>query len=194
MTGSAIHPGAPARHYALLDLGDLRLLIPQPEIRALEPTLDVEPALEPGGSVAGWIPFLGERWPVYCLSGQLEPLGTIPDSRRVCVLVRAGEYRLGLACDSVAPVVDSEVQGAPLPACMEIGRRAIDRLALYRGRVIPIIGAAMLAGYLERRYGLAAVTLEPEPEQTRLPGHTFTRRVVRAEGPEPGDGFALGSV
>ena len=193
MTGSAIHPGAPARHYALLDLGDLRLLIPQPEIRALEPTLDVEPAPDPGGSAAGWIPFEGERWPVYCLSRQLEPLARIPDSRRVCVLVGAGEHRFGLACDSVAPVAGTDVQSAPLPVCMASGYGAIDRLGLYQGGVVLIVGAAMLAGYLEHRYGLATVTPQPEPEQTRLPGRTAVHRTMPLERAQLRGGLTPGS-
>ena len=85
--------------YVALTLGDATLAVPQSEVHTLESMLDLEPDGE--GLRVGWITLHGQRWPVYCPSASLEPLASLPDARRICVMLAVGSELFGLACETV---------------------------------------------------------------------------------------------
>jgi len=85
---------------ALVSISGMHLVLPQVEIRALEAAADVD-TLDPDPCSVGWIQYLQQRWPAYCLSSNLELLSGIPRERRACILLASGMDYIGILCDEV---------------------------------------------------------------------------------------------
>ena len=66
LAGATMHAAA-----AVLKIQSLELMFPQNEIRTLESASDMDGS-DPKANSAGWISYMRQRWPVYCLSEQME--------------------------------------------------------------------------------------------------------------------------
>lgn len=116
------------RTFVVLTLDGCKWLLPQAEIQSLESLLEVDREVQAPHSV-GAVAFVGEWWPVYCLSGELRILPHIPDGRRTCPLLDNGADRFGLVCDRVEALAGSP-RLLPLPACMALPDSPIQALVL----------------------------------------------------------------
>lgn len=85
---------------ALISISDVHMVLPQVEIRALEAAADVDTQDPEPGSV-GWIQYIQQRWPTYCLSSNLDLLSTMPSERSACILLATGAKYIGILCDGV---------------------------------------------------------------------------------------------
>lgn len=85
---------------ALVTISGMRLVIPQADIRALEAAADVD-TQDPEPFSVGWIQYLEERWPTFCLSDNLALLTNIPKERRACILMANAKGYMGFLCDEV---------------------------------------------------------------------------------------------
>jgi len=128
--------------YVVLTLGDATLAVPQGEVLTLESMLDLEPDAE--GLRVGWITLHGQRWPVYCPSASLEPLASLPEARRVCVMLAVGKELFGLACESVSTVDAEHLDFTALPVCMSMPEHPISALAQSEEDLLCITCAADL--------------------------------------------------
>lgn len=104
--------------YTVLSIDGQRLLLPREEVRTLEPALDRDPTDPLPGSV-GWLPFVGERWPLYCLNSALDLLQKIPPQRQISVLLSDDRIALGLLCDEVTTLEHPRLSPQSIPACMQ---------------------------------------------------------------------------
>lgn len=105
---------------ALVTIGGVRLVLPQSEIRALEAASDVD-RQEPESSSVGWIQYLQQRWPAYCLSSDLTLLTKVPNERRACILLATGADYVGVLCDEVRIARQNELgQQHELPPAMHL--------------------------------------------------------------------------
>ncbi len=150
---SLVAPADTAR-FAALDLGHLSLLLPQHEIRTLETVLDVEGA-GADTDAACWVGLDGERWPVYCLSVDLEALPAIPAERRICVVLHHKEGCFGLVCEQVGNLARNEFDLLAVPVCMRMPETPIRALAVQGEQVHCVTTSADLAGFLVERTDLA---------------------------------------
>jgi hypothetical protein len=116
------------RVFAVLALDGHKWLLPQAEVQSLESLLDIDREVRIPHSV-GAVPFAGEWWPAYCLSGELRILPRMPDSRRACPLLDNGADRFGLVCDRVETLAGTPHLLA-LPACMALPDSPIQALVL----------------------------------------------------------------
>ncbi len=114
--------------FAVLTLDGYKWLLPQAEIQSLESILDIDREVRVPHSV-GAVAFTDQWWPVYCLSGELQILPHLPDSRRVCPLLDNSADRFGLVCDSVETLAEAPRLLA-LPACMVLPDSPIQALVL----------------------------------------------------------------
>ena len=73
---------------AVLGVDGLKLLLPQNELRTLEPVEEVEQASHEHGEV-GWLSLADQQCPVFCVSGDLTLLAEIPQQRRIAVMLNA---------------------------------------------------------------------------------------------------------
>ncbi len=136
---------APA--YAMLTLDGRRLLLPQGDIRTLEPLADMDAAFPPDNGV-GWLRFEETGWPVYCLNGDLNALGAIPPARRICTLLTGHEGYFGVLCDELVALHGQAVKLRPLPVCMTKPGSPIHALVLQGDEVGLVSGAARLEAFL----------------------------------------------
>ncbi len=125
-------------HYALLSMDRLALLIPQHQVRSLEPALDVQ---RTQARDAAWISTAGVNWPVYCLSEDLWPNLEVPANRHICALLQSGAGLLGVLCDQVATLERTELDILPLPHCMRTQDTPLLGLVLHAGRVLCVSSA-----------------------------------------------------
>jgi len=134
--------------YVALTLGDATLAVPQSEVHTLESMLDLEPDGE--GLRAGWITLHGQRWPVYCPSASLEPLASLPDARKICVMLAVGSELFGLACESVSTVDAEHLEAVALPDCMSTREHPISALARSEDDLLCMTCAADLLRFASR--------------------------------------------
>jgi hypothetical protein len=139
---------SPTPFYVWLAFDGFRLLLSQPEVRVLEPVLDVEAVDTPERGV-GWLPFAGRRWPVYCLTRVLRPVPELPAERRVCAVLVNGEGYWGLACEEVGIVESKAVILYPMPKCMQQPQAPAMALAVLEGQIVMVSSVPRLTGYLE---------------------------------------------
>lgn len=139
------------RAFAKLTLDGCAWLLPHTEIGSLESILDIDQEVQVPQSI-GAIALGGEWWPVYCLSGELQPLAQIPNNRRTCALLDNGIDRFGLICDQVEMLTETPRLLA-LPACMGLPDSPIQALALLDNQLGCVTTAehlaARLAGLME---------------------------------------------
>jgi hypothetical protein len=129
-------------------LGDATLALPQGEVHTLESMLDLQP--DGQGLRVGWIALHGQRWPVYCPAASLEPLASLPDARRICVMLSVGDGLFGLACESVSTVDAEHLEAVALPACMSTPGHPISALARSGDDLLCITCAADLLAFASR--------------------------------------------
>ncbi len=130
----------------LLVLDGQHWLLPQADIRSLEPLLDINPTRRAPGSI-GALAFAGAWWPVYGLSGELELLQELPGTRRVCLLLDNGADRFGLVCDRVETLAPPP-RLFPVPHCMADAASPLRALALLAAGVGAVTDTECLAARL----------------------------------------------
>ena len=130
-------------------MGALRLLLPQNQVYALEPGLDVVHA---AGEDLGWIEVADGRWPVCCLSEDLQPVRQIPPGRNICALLHTDAGPFGVLCDQVVMLGhQAEVDLLPVPACMRTTAMRLRGLVLDGEHVLCVASAPdLLAGVGEQ--------------------------------------------
>ena len=115
--------------YAMMRFDGRKLLLPQSEVWALEPAVDVDTTTRSPHGV-GWISHQGDWWPVYCLTRDLAVLAELPEARRICALLKKREGYLGMVCDDLITVQGESLQFYPVPVCMRSSSSPIQNLAI----------------------------------------------------------------
>ncbi len=146
MARRAEHHLDPRSLFAMLQLDGAMVLLPQGEIRTVEPALDIE--ITEGEPGIGRITVGGRSWPVYCLTGKLTPTRSVPPTRHICALLGTGDGSFALLCDDFKPVHTRELQFHPLPDCMGADGACAHSLAVYEQRVGCVVSAAGLKALL----------------------------------------------
>ena len=103
----------------VLKIGALRLMLPQGDVRTLESATDVTSADPPANGV-GWINYASQRWPVFCLSHELEFLLSVPAARRACVLLPVASGYVGVLCDDAGILAQFSGQRHDVPLAMRL--------------------------------------------------------------------------
>ena len=138
------------------------LLIAHVHIHSVEPILDVR--IESGhGRALGVLELNDDRWPVYCLDGDLNILHGVPATRRACVLLKSGHGGVGVLCDEVRVVDNASLTMVPVPGCMSGEQSLMDSLAVIDGKVTCVLGADRLSAMLR------AGTADEDPGARPLP-------------------------
>jgi hypothetical protein len=169
----SLSPAVIAPHnggYAALTLGRLYVLIPRGDLRTIEAASDVDRSVPPENGV-GWLELDHQRLPVYCAGSDLHPIGMIPDTRRICVVLRGDEGSFGLLCDEVALVAAGKTQVQDLPVAMTMPGAPVVGLAKYADSIACVCTAERLHGHLSRAPGAtsasrrADTSLQPREER-----------------------------
>jgi len=150
--------------YVLLKFEGLLLLIPQPEVQAVEIMADVHLAASTMGAI-GWFghePGHGQHSPVFCLANDLSLLIDVPDTRQYFVLIKAPELPVGLTCDEVEDlnIRRQHLSLQPLPTIMKMPHSPLTHLVVYEDQVGCVCAGPALVDYLAHIATLYEQTVE----------------------------------
>lgn len=134
---------------AVLKIDGLDLLFQQSDIRALESSADVDCG-NPGDASVGWITYMRQRWQVYCLSDQLDLMGSVPSSRRTCALLATESGYFGMLCDDLTIVKQVAGQRHDIPLAMKNADTPILGLLPSGGKLLCVCSPNLLAAHIER--------------------------------------------
>lgn len=135
---------------AVLKIDTLDLLIQQGEIRTLESASDVDGSNPEKGSV-GWISYAQQRWPVFCLSTQLDLQLSVPAARRTCVLLALQRGYIGVLCDDVTVLKQVSGQLYELPIAMRRNDTPLHGVVAYNQGVACVSDANRLAAHIAQQ-------------------------------------------
>ena len=141
--------------YAVLHIGELRLFVPQTEIKGLESTEMLK-------AVAGRPPFEyqlseTERYPVYVVDEKLKPQQQLQQDSQECVLLNDGLNQFAVVCENLDEAMREQIQLRSIPRSMRTAQSPIQALAVFEGRLGCITTTALLHHYLTR-FSLAEVS------------------------------------
>ena len=131
----------------LLKINGLNLLLPQGEVRTLEPAADIDP-VAPALHSIGWVAYARKRWPVYCLSAELSLMAVAPLERRACALLTMGGGYIGIMCDDMIILKDFAAQLYEIPPAMNTPNTPIQYLASYAEGIACATNANKLTAYI----------------------------------------------
>lgn len=151
MSALAFSPSADAAPgRAVLDVGRVRLMLPQSDIDRIVPAADVTESPADDGWEAGWlVRDDGVQWPVYSLGESLE-LQALPSAARgMCAFVVSGNLVHGILCARVELFDSADGVGIEaVPGCMGSLRSLATGLTRMGGEIILATDAVVLSGYL----------------------------------------------
>lgn len=164
MTRAAVHhipvPSALATAgWMVLALGDLRLALPQKDVRLIGLVADLKLSTAGESLETGWLlQKTGSSWPVYCFDEALQLQRPTPAGRHVCVFFEGGDETLGILSDRVwSLAADTDITVEPLPACMTGLPSPVVGVAHYQEGAVAVLGAVQMVAYLaclrEREHG-----------------------------------------
>lgn len=153
----------PAQQISMVRLTfcDFQLLLPQSDVRSVEPIGEVQ-RLCPAPSGVGEIRLGGHIWSIFALTNTLE-LCASATSDRVCVLFDPEDYGFGLTCVSFEPhsVRPHEIQA--VPECMASANGVIHELVVMDDNVVGVTTALQLACHLQGAGNVATVAGATHP-------------------------------
>lgn len=136
--------------WMVLAFGDLRLALPQRDIRLVGLVSDLKLSAAGESHEVGWLlQKSGNSWPVYCFDEALDLKRPAPEGRHICLFFEAGGEILGILSDRVwSLAADTDIAVEPLPACMTGLPSPVVGVSRYQESVVMVIGAAEVAAYL----------------------------------------------
>ena len=133
---------------ATLHIDRLKLALAQDEIQSIEPAMDVEVVVQEGYSI-GWVFSNKKFWPAYCLSGNLDIWDQVPESRKLCVLLKSRKGHFALLCDQISFIDQANLRFQPIPICMQTIRSPLQAIAEYDDDIVAMSTTDHLAGFLK---------------------------------------------
>lgn len=123
------------------------LLISHVHIHSVEPILDVRLRSDQGRAI-GLIELGDTQWPVFCISGDLDILTSMPARRRACVLLKSDHGGVAFLCDEVRVVDNTALNLVPVPGCMRGEHDLMESLAVLDEKVTCVLSADGLSSML----------------------------------------------
>jgi hypothetical protein len=175
--GIASIKDAPIR-FVVIGLERIALLVPQSEIVALEPTLDVHAMADDSRSdahgtrasrPAAQLTINNEGCSVYALDANLRCARTIPAEHRICAILHTpgNAERFALSCVAVQLLDRGAIAFHDIPNPLANPRSPARGLAVYERRLLLVTGAAALHAYLAAPAAAEVIQLEPRLRSAR---------------------------
>lgn len=147
MFNTEIKPRINPASFALLYLGETRLLVPQQDIRLLDLVDDVE-RVKPLPCAVGWIVYRQQRVPVFSLSSRLAWQPDIEKNRTICVLLEDRGNYFGLLCSEVTILQAEKIIFHDVPPAMRAHRSPFNCLAMCGDMPACVSSSALLKDYM----------------------------------------------
>lgn len=143
----------------VLKIDGLHLMFRQSDIRALESASDLDGST-PRKESTGWISYMRQRWPVYCLSDRLDLLGVVPSSRRTCALLAVEAGYVGILCDDVSIFKQTIGKRHAVPVAMKHAETPILELLPSGDKMLCVSDPGRMSAYIEHLVHKAALSGE----------------------------------
>jgi hypothetical protein len=145
--------------YVVLQIGGLEIMFRQSDVRALESASDVD-GNNPRKESTGWIGYMRQRWPVYCLSDRLDLQGVVPTSRRTCALLAIEAGFIGVLCDDARIFKQMDGKRHAVPVAMKHADTPILELFPCGDKLLCISDPGRMSGHIERLVQRALLPME----------------------------------
>ncbi len=162
MSGTATLPRSSSdpiavQGWAVLALDELRLALPQRDVRQFELAADLEAPKDNLPQASGQLTAgRGELWPVYRLDSSLQLTRAADGSRSLCVFFQADGPTRGLLCDRVWSLSeDADLVVEPMPGCLKGPPSPATGLARFQDRIAMVTNRVALSHYLAQLLGEA---------------------------------------
>ena len=139
--------------FAVLSIDRLRLLLPHHQVRTLEPVSDIDLSKKQNREV-GWLEAGEVKSPIYCFSRDLVVLETIPNERRIAVVMVADTGSIGVLCDDLNIMPRDDFISHPLPVSMNTSGTPLTGLAIHDDAICCLSSANHLLEYVSNNANL----------------------------------------
>lgn len=134
---------------ALLTIGQIKLAMPQNEIRSVEVRADIQKNDTGYSNIAGKLIRNDGVWPVISLADNFELKNELNDELRFFACIRKDELFYALACDSLELIENrKDIVMQSLPVSMRTDRSAISYLMKIDGELVFYVDGQSMNRYL----------------------------------------------
>jgi len=148
------NPFERAERFVVLQLDEISLVVVQTEIVALEPVLDVKLAADSQESEArhdhasGYLPQVTGECSVFALNAELQCLAYIPETHRICAVMRNRQEAYSLSCGAVHLLSRADIVFHPTPRSLLNARSPVLQLMVHDGKLLLGTTAAAMYSHL----------------------------------------------
>jgi len=160
------NPFERAERFVVLQLDEISLVTAQTEVVALEPVLDVKLSAESGESEArhehasGYLPLTAGECSVFALNSELRCLAYIPETHRICAVMRNRQENYALSCIAVHLLSRADISFHATPRSMLNSRSPVLQLMVNEGRLLLGTTAAAMYSHLVARSESGVISFE----------------------------------
>jgi len=162
-----------AERFVVLQLDEISLVVAQTEIVALEPVLDVKLAAESQESdtrhehASGYLPQTSGECSVFALNAELQCLAYIPETHRICAVMRNRQEPYSLSCVAVHLLSRADIVFHATPRSMLNTRSPVLQLMVHSGRLLLGTTAAAMYSHLTARSDSDVISFEERSRRIR---------------------------
>lgn len=160
-----------ADRFVALQLEQVTLVVIQSDVTALEPVLDVQPMyaaeLPDHANASGFLPLTNGACPVFTLDVDLQAQSSIPDTHRICAVMRNAQNEYAISCAAVSLLSRSEVSLHATPRTMLNARSPVLQLLVHDGKLLLGTTASALYTHLAARPDADVISFEQRARRMR---------------------------
>jgi len=155
-----------AERFVVLQLDEVSLVVAQTEVVALEPVLDVKLAAESQESAtrhehaSGYLPQSTGECSVFALNAELQCLAYIPETHRICAVMRNRQEPYALSCAAVHLLSRVDIAFHPTPRSLLNARSPVLQLMVHDGKLLLGTTAATMYSHLVARNDSDVISFE----------------------------------
>jgi len=164
-----------ATRFVVLVLEEIALVLPQHEIKALEPALDVKASIlqtadANQASVAGELALAEGTCPVYAFDADLRCLSTIPSPHRICAILHKGQQnhheQYAVSCVEVRLIARSKLALHEIPRLLK-QKSPVKSLIVSDGQLLLGTTAAALFAHVASRIDAQVLPFDERLRRTK---------------------------
>jgi len=162
-----------AERFVVLQLDEVSLVVAQTEVVALEPVLDVKMSAESNESdtrhehASGYLSLVAGECSVFALNAELQCLAYIPETHRICAVMRNRQENYALSCAAVHLLSRTDIAFHATPRSMLNARSPVLQLMVHDAKLLLGTTAATMYSHLVARTDTGVISFEDRIKRIR---------------------------
>lgn len=160
-----------AERFVTLQLEEITLVVMQSDVTALEPVLDVQPMnaaeLPDHANASGFLPLSNGACPVFTLDADLHTQPNIPDTHRICAVMRHTQNEYAISCAAVVLLSRKDLSLHATPRTMLNARSPVLQLLVHDGKLLLGTTASALFAHLAVKSDADVISFEQRARRMR---------------------------